>query len=666
MNRYRATTTWVPLLRLCLFLLILLVGGLPALAANIVYLVARSAPSYTRSQIETAARFYGLDLEVRALQSPGDVSAALRAVSDPRTLAVVIDAETLPRLRLEQILGAAHTGQRSRPILIAGITDRTSANLLKAWSSGAVTSARMSETTASSWNQVAPDPDLTRQLGGVRLPLSSGSSVLSPALANTPAAETLMELRPAKTPSPTFVRTRVSSRTHDQEIFFAAEIHAPEVALSPDPYRQQAIFSSIAAPMIFLRYASGDRAWHTPGDFANFTIDDLWLREPYGHVDFEQLLQQSEAHNFHATIAFIPWNFDRSQPAVASLFRSHPDRLSICIHGNNHLHQEFGPFATHPLDQQTENIAVALGRMERFRQLTHIPYDAVMVFPHSIAPTATLAALKQANYLSTVNSLNVPSDGHTPADADFALRTVSLHFSDFPSLRRYSAESEIPETQIAIDAFLGNPMLFYAHESFFASGITAFNDIADRVNRRQPGVQWRSLGEITEHLFLERTLDDGSIKVRAYSSSIRLRNNHGQGRTYLVEKDEDFTSPLSVTIDGQPYGFERIVTKLTLRLFIPAGQVRQIDVKYGKPIGSHIVNIARNSPRIAAIRMLSDFRDNFVSNTSLGRRFIHSYVDSGQQWNRGFAALAVLLAGAAYRRRSKGQRAAVRPTSITH
>ncbi len=651
-------------LRLLLFLLVLL-GGLPARAATILYLVARDASSDTRSQIEAAARFYGFDLAVRTLENPTDVSAALRAMSDPRSLAVVIDAQALSKLRLEQVLEARHTGQRQLPILIAGITDRTPADLLEVWSSGAVTSAHSSGNTAASWNQVAPDPDLTRQLGGVRLPLAVGSSVLSLALANTPAAETLMELMPTKTPSPTFVRTRVHGRTHDSEIFFATAIHAPEVALSPDPYRQQAIFSSLAAPMIFLRYAGGDQAWHTPGNFANFTIDDLWLREPYGHVDFKQLLQESEAHNFYTTIAFIPWNFDRSQPAVATLFRAHPDRLSLCIHGNDHVHQEFGPLETHPLKQQAQNIEIALGRMERFKQLTHIPYDAVMVFPHSISPAATLTALKQANYLATVNSLNVPSDASTPADTDFALRTVSLHFSDFPSLRRYSAEAEIPETQIAIDAFLGNPMLFYAHESFFASGITAFNDTADRVNRRQPGVQWKSLGEITEHLYLERTLDDGSISVRAHSASIRLRNNHAQDKTYLVEKDEDFTLPLAVTIAGQPYPFERIGTKLALRLSVPAGEERQIDVKYGTPTGSHVVDIARSSPRIAVIRLLSDFRDNFVSNTSLGRRFIHSYVDSGQQWNRGFAALVVLIAGAIFLRRFKNQRAAVPSTSVT-
>ncbi len=637
-------------------------GARPAVAAEVVYLAAHTGPTYTQSQIETAARFYGLDLEIRTLHAAGDLVPALRAVSDRGTLAVVIDADALPALPLDQLLKSTHGNHPSVAILVAGITDRTPAPLLSSWSAGTISSAHLSDSAA--WNLVGSDPEITRQLSGVRLPLAPGSSAPALTIGNTGSVQTLMELSPASSPSPTFVRTRVGN----QEIFFATEVHAPAVSLGPDPYRQQAIFSSLAAPMLFLRYAGGDRAWHTPGDYANFTIDDLWLREPYGHVNFAGLLRESQVHNFHTTIAFIPWNFDRSQPAVVSLFRANPDRLSISIHGNNHLHQEFGPLDKHPLRQQTEDIEIALARMERFRQLTGIPYDPVMVFPHSVSPSATLGALKQANYLGTANSLNVPSDAQAPADAEFALRTATLNFANFPSLRRYSAESDIPETQIAIDAFLGNPMLFYAHESFFSSGVTAFNNVADEVNRRQPGIRWTGLGNIVQHLYLERTRSDGDIDIRAYSSSLRLRNTEARDLTFVVRKDEDFTSPISVDVDGQPYPFERVGDTLELRLPIPAGHTREISIRYGNPAGPTPVNIARTSPYIASIRMLSDLRDNWVSNTTLGRRFIRSYADFGPQWNRGFAALACLVAlafGTFYLRRTQGRVAAVSRRSVT-
>jgi len=66
----------------------------------------------------------------------------------------------------------------------------------------------------------------------------------------------------------------------------------------------------------------------------DLTVDDAWLREPYGYLQYSDLLQEMRRHNFHTTIAFIPWNYDRSEPDVISLFRANSDRLSICIHGN--------------------------------------------------------------------------------------------------------------------------------------------------------------------------------------------------------------------------------------------------------------------------------------------------------------------------------------------
>ena len=163
---------------------------------------------------------------------------------------------------------------------------------------------------------------------------------------------------------PVFARSRVDG----QEIFFATATPPIPVTVTPDPYLEPLVFSNLAPMMMFLRYAAGDRAWHSTGHYANFTIDDLWLREPYGQVNYGDLLKQMEQHNFHTTIAFIPWNFDRRYAGCVSLFGQHADRFSICVHGNNHYHQEFGPYDSNRLTGQVENIKQGLARMERFRQ----------------------------------------------------------------------------------------------------------------------------------------------------------------------------------------------------------------------------------------------------------------------------------------------------------
>jgi peptidoglycan/xylan/chitin deacetylase (PgdA/CDA1 family) len=623
-------STQITLLILCLGL-----RQLCAFAAEVVYIDLSHEQSKTLRQLEAVARFYGLNVDPISLADGGE-KAAFAAIQNPEAVAIVIAADGLPAIHRIPFL---KMNRRRIPVLVAGITEETSRTLLYEWSSGAITGCqKISLEGGDNHYAIAKTNDVTRQLGGITLPLQQ-REVASLELNGDREGGWLIAAIHGNAASPVFFRTEVGG----ENIFFATETTPVAIPITADPYRQQAVFAALAFPMIFLHYAAGERAWHSPGDYANFTIDDLWLREPYGHVNYSQLLQQAQEHNFHATVAFIPWNFDRNQSSMISLFQAHSDRLSICIHGNNHVHQEFGSVDTHPISKQVNDIKQSLARMEKFSHITHIPYDAVMVFPHSISPETTLSVLKRYNFLATANSLNVPSDAQAPSDTEFALRTGTMQFANFPSLRRYSAESDIPKSQLAIDAFLGNPMLFYAHESFFASGIGAFNRTADMVNRLQPDTQWRGLGYIARHLYLERMRDDGNYDVNAYSADIALSNPNVHDAMFFVEKAENFALPISVFVDGKHYAFERSGEKLLLQLPVRSGGSREITIRYGNDLNLAAIDVSNKSLRIYAIRILSDFRDDVVSRSELGRWFIHSYAYNGAIWNGAIVVLAVAI-----------------------
>jgi hypothetical protein len=626
-----------------------------ALATHVLLIDASPVESPARRQLELASRFYGLDLEVADGGAQPTSTRLLEAIRNPKTLAVVVTANTLARLSRGKVLAALERPNHGHiPLLIIGIDDQTSTETLTSWSGDAISGSQRAEfPQEGAWYAIAPGNNITVQLGGSNLPLAA-KSLPYLTLHGSRTAQWLVAARRGNDQFPVFAMTGIDG----QNIFFATNVLSPDVPASPDPYRQQAVFASMAPSLLFLRYAAGDYAWHSKASYANFTIDDIWLREPYGHVNYEQLLEQAQQHNFHVTAAFIPWNFDRSQPKLVSLFRSHSDRLSICIHGNNHVHQEFGPLATHPIERQRLDLELALARMNKFTEITGIPYDAVMVFPHSVAPEATFAALRQFGYLATANSLSVPSDAAAPEGADFALRAATLRFADFPSLRRYSVEAEIAPAQLAIDAFLGNPMLFYAHESFFESGTDAFNRTADAVNALEPTTQWRGLGDIARHLYLERLRDDGNYDIRAYSRTVQIQNRSGNDATFFIEKDEDFAQPLAVKVDGDLYPFDRRGTQLALHLSIRRGETREITISQQNGVALANIDISKKSLHINAIRLLSDFRDNTVSNTEMGRRFIRSYAGNGTAWNLAMMAMAALIALAAflwYARRSNRQ-----------
>ncbi len=627
------------LVRVVLSALVVFCACCDGFAARVILIDQPGSRSFTMKQVESAATFYGLDLEVEAPAS-GRASRNLTSIiRDDKTVAVVINAGVLALIDQNQLIASLRHAHRLVPLMIAGINQNTEPSLLRQWSTGAIIDCAGSGPVSEvAWFEFAEHSDVTQQLGGTELPLGKTSSSAF-TLDGGQGIQALLQVRRGSQAYPALVR--VGRGGHD--LFFSAETLTADPPISPDPYRQQAVFAGLAPSLLFLHYAAAERAWHSPGAYANFTIDDLWLREPYGHVNYEELLQQSELHNFHTTVAFIPWNFERSQAAMVSLFREHPERLSICIHGNNHIHQEFGPLESHPLPRQSDDMKQALARMERFTALTGIPYDPVMVFPHSVGPEVTFSQLKRYNYLATANSLNVPLDANAPAGAEFALRTSTLQFGDFPSLRRYSAETDIPGPQLAIDAFLGNPMLFYAHESFFASGIDAFNKTADTVNKLQPGTAWRGLGDVARHLYFERLRDDGNYDIRSYSATIDVANPHDHETTYFVYKDEDFAESLSVLVDGQSYPFERSGSQLRLKITIPAGKEREISIRYQNDLNLAQIPMGMGSKRVKAIRLLSDFRDNAVSNTRLGRAFIKQYADNGVAFNRAFAAFAALV-----------------------
>jgi peptidoglycan/xylan/chitin deacetylase (PgdA/CDA1 family) len=608
-------------------------------ATDVVYVSARGDSSHLQQRIKTASDFYGLKDNAILFTNITPIATVVNAIEDPKTIAVVLSADALPSLDMPQILAALRRKQtRTLPLLIAGINEHTDGELLKNWSGRAITGCTAVRFLGGTGSyRFASVNGLTHELGDNELPMSPRD--VRYLMLGGARAERIMTTVSGDQSLPIFARVTVGT----QELFFATESGPVEMPSGADPYQESRVFASLAQEMIFLRYAGGERVWHSPGRYANLTIDDAWLKDQYGFVNYKELLGEMEQHNFHTTIAFVPWNFDRSEPVVVSLFQKHRDRFSICIHGNNHDHQEFGRYDDRPLTGQTKDVRQSLARMAKFQELTEIPYDPVMVFPHSISPERTFAVLKRYNFWSTSNSLNVPMGAAAPANLEYILRTVTLAFANFPSLRRYSAESPGPYSQLVIDAFLGNPMLFYAHQGFFAPGIGAFNKTADVVNRLQPATQWRSLGYITKHLYLEKLRDDGNYDVRAYGGIVHLENVHQRDATFFVEKQEDFAFPLTVSVDGRPYPYKRLGTLLLIELPVRAGASKEITINYENDLNFATIDVSKTSIRIYAIRHLSDFRDDLISKTALGQWFIRVYTTNEAEWNYALLAVAVSL-----------------------
>lgn len=234
--------------------------------------------------------------------------------------------------------------------------------------------------------------------------------------------------------------------------------------------------------------------------YATIIIDDLLLTEKYGFLNFRKLLALMDQHDFHTTVAFIPWNYNRTNKKIAQLFLDRPDRLSLCVHGCDHTRGEFGSTDMNYLDNK---IKVATARMLEHQRITGLPFDRVMVFPQGVFTNEVLEALKNNGYIAAVNT-------------EPAMNKVT---SDFPFFLRYP-----------LDEVCGHKPAFVVmhHQDFQGDG---YDRLVECV-RKLKGATWASLGEAVKHyvtseepnyIYLPSIKTKGMIKtaVRRYLSEAR-------------------------------------------------------------------------------------------------------------------------------------------------
>ena len=309
-------------------------------------------------------------------------------------------------------------------------------------------------------------------------------------------------------------------------------------------------------------------------------------------------------HNFHTTIAFVPAKVDKSQPAVIRLFFDNPDRYSLVQHGNNHDGYEFYKynlaasdpkddpnFRARPLSEQGADIAEGLQRMVKLRSTFMIPFDQVMVFPYGISPEQTLVLLKKHNYLATVNAQDTPLDATRPPTWDYGMYQANMDYGGFPTLTRRHPGTYEPFRPIVqpfiFDLFIGKPALFYSHaydKELFADGSDTFNPVADRINSLSNGVEWRSLGYIVKHLYLERTNSDGSVDIKMYGNDLIITPKQPGGATYHITKEETLDVPIrQLTVNGHEFPYRTEQGLLKLDVVGPVdGSPFEIEILYGE------------------------------------------------------------------------------------
>ncbi len=593
---------------------------------------AASAPE--DAQLALACRFYGFRLVALAPSSPVPSDMANAAASGTRPVLIVVHASALAQL-------AAATGEtlltfadrHHIPVATVGLTPNSDPSGVIRLARGVPFRMTDAGPGCGLWVAATEPDQVGFELRGLRFALDPGPVGCLESPAGLPV-QVLAEVGPNETQKrPALLRLK--NAEGDRYLLTRTTKVSPGTAWQ----FQRAAFGEIAPLFLLLRDAGGARAWRPPAALANLTIDDPWLTEPYGCLSFPGLLAEMQREPFHATIGFVPWNYDRSFPEVVAIFRDHPAHFSLAVHGNNHDRYEFFRYTAQPGDQQrpksfaeqTYNIRQAAARMALFQQGTGLSFDRVMVFPHGVCPAPTFAVLKENGFWATSNYSNVPLGERPPTDPAVALRGANAEWSAFPALRRLYPHN-YSEEAIAIDLFLGNPVMFMAHQDLFFSGIEAFTPVARQVNRRQPAVRWAGLGEISRNLHLVRWPDDSHAEVRLLSRHAKIENLRSTPVVFhLAKRETDPQAVVRVTVDGRETPWTFVAGEVQFALTAPPGATHLVEVHYQLPASPEPVDVRRQGFRNRVLRLIADFRDLTLSRSLVGRLLTSKYYRQGKR-----------------------------------
>ncbi len=261
-------------------------------------------------------------------------------------------------------------------------------------------------------------------------------------------------------------------------------------------------------------------------------IDDPVLRPEYGCLNYELLLQAMRDHDFFTEIAFIPWNYGRSDPRTVRLFRDNPDRFALCVHGCNH---SAGEFAGNDQEWLSALSATALWRMEEHRRLTGLAYDPVFIFPQGLFSSAAVQALKGQGFYAACNTSIRPIDRDEPPSCEYR-KPATMLYHDFPLFLRHYPE----DRHLFIKDFESNrPIIIAQHHGNFRDGYRKITDFVDWINGFGE-IQWTSLLRIAQ-FYTGREHSSKIVPVNAnFSRKVRtraaLRRHLCEFRDNYVEK----------------------------------------------------------------------------------------------------------------------------------
>jgi len=363
-------------------------------------------------------------------------------------------------------------------------------------------------------------------------------------------------------------------------------------------------------PVLYLKWAFAATCWSAPERSGCLVIDDPLLRPTYGFVDYRELLSLMQRYKFSTNIAFIPWNWRRSDSGTIRLFRENPEYYSISVHGCAHTRAEFGSDASEHLYAKTRQ---ALERMDQHEAATGLAHDRVMVFPQGVFSEAAMRILKRTDFIAAVNNDTVSFDRNPrPITVADVWDTAIMAYDNFALFtRRYPSSGT---ENFAFDSLLGKPVIIVIHHGFCRDHCIRLIEFMEGLNALACPLIWRSLGELVKRSCRHRPLSPDVTQVEMYGKELRVENLSDRTKQFLIRRRESNPSLINeVLAGGRRTAWNCSDDRIRFQVEVKAGENVTIRLHLHEldEIKEGVENL-NDRARTMLRRYLCELRDNYV------------------------------------------------------
>jgi len=367
-------------------------------------------------------------------------------------------------------------------------------------------------------------------------------------------------------------------------------------------------FAGAVPVVMYLKWSFRGVCWTASETNACLIIDDPPLRPRYGFLDFGELLQLANKQTFATTIAFIPWNWQRTNRDTVAAFQQNSGKLSVCVHGCDHTRGEFAARSADLLDRK---LKTARRRMQSLLNKTALDHENVMVFPQGAFSPEAMSALKRNGFVAAVNTEVAPADKASNETTLADLWSVAIvRYGGFSIYTRRYIDHGIEN--FAFDGILGKPCFVAGHHDLFRDHGSELTEFLRQLASLRWKLCWRTLGDAVCRSYSIRR-DDGTIIVKMFPEQLRIENMEAVTRRIRVVKQEpQVVSLKDVTVNQDVVAYEYMDGCLGVIVDIPPGRTADVRCVYHEqPDAFPDSESVSYRLGVAVRRYLSELRDNY-------------------------------------------------------